>query len=135
LSVHQHISVARHFFCPHLSRHIFLSSLGIGPKYSKIRFFGLLTYLCADVICAKFCEDVIGAPFSLSSLVAPYFSVLTWPQILLVFLPGGMNSWFWYEFMVCSMEPILANIADNPNKIDYAMLPMMSESGTTVASI
>jgi hypothetical protein len=39
----------------------------------------------------------------------------------LVFLPVSMNSWFWYEFMVCSMGPISANIADNQVKIDYGM--------------
>ena len=54
---------------------------------------------------------------------------------ILVFRPGGTNSWFWYEFMVCSMGPISANIADNLVKIDYGMLPMMLGSGTTVASI
>jgi hypothetical protein len=32
---------------------------------------------------------------------------------------GGMNSWFWYEFMVCSMGSQSANIADNQVKIDY----------------
>jgi hypothetical protein len=53
----------------------------------------------------------------------------------MVFLPGGMNSWFWYEFMVYSMGPISANIADNLVKIDYGMLPMMLGSGITVASI
>ncbi len=42
-----------------------------------------------------------------------------------------MNSWFLYEFMVCLMGPILANIADNLVKIDYGMLPMMLGSGTT----
>jgi hypothetical protein len=44
-----------------------------------------------------------------------------WFHIFLVFHPGGMNSWFWYEFMVCSMGSILANIADNLLKIDYGM--------------
>ena len=31
-----------------------------------------------------------------------------------------MNSWFWYEFMVCSMGSISANVANNQVKIDYA---------------
>jgi hypothetical protein len=33
----------------------------------------------------------------------------------------GMNSWFWYEFKVCSMGPISANIADDLLKIDDGM--------------
>ncbi len=48
-----------------------------------------------------------------------------------VILSGGMNSWFWYEFMVCSMGPILANIADNLVKIDFAMSITVLGSGTT----
>ncbi len=54
---------------------------------------------------------------------------------IMVFHPSGMNSWFWYEFMVCSMGPISANIADNLVKIDYGMLPMMLGSGITMASV
>jgi hypothetical protein len=49
---------------------------------------------------------------------------------ILVFLWGGMNSWFLYEFRVLSMGSILVNIADNLLKIDYAMLFMVLGSGT-----
>ena len=52
--------------------------------------------------------------------------------LILVFLWGGMNSWFLYEFTVLSMGSILANIADNLLKIDYAVLIMVLGSGTTV---
>ncbi len=52
---------------------------------------------------------------------------------IMVFLWGSMNSWFLYEFRVCSMGPISANIADNLLNIDYAMLIMMVlGSGITV---
>ena len=36
---------------------------------------------------------------------------------IVVFLWGGMNSWFLYEFTVLSMGSILANIADNLLKV------------------
>ncbi len=52
-------------------------------------------------------------------------------QIILVFLWGGMNSLFLYEFTVCSMGSILANIADNLLNIDYAMSIMVLGSGIT----
>jgi hypothetical protein len=52
--------------------------------------------------------------------------------LILVFLWGGMNSWFLYEFTVLSMGSILANIADNLLKIDYAVLIMVLGSRTTV---
>jgi hypothetical protein len=51
---------------------------------------------------------------------------------VVVFLWGSMNSWFLYEFTVCSMESILANIADNLLNIDYAMSIMVLGSGITV---
>jgi hypothetical protein len=43
-----------------------------------------------------------------------------------------MNSWFLHEFTVLSMGLILANIADNLLKIDYAVLIMVLGSRTTV---
>ena len=52
--------------------------------------------------------------------------------LILVFLWGGMNSWFLHEFTVLSMGLILANIADNLLKIDYAVLIMVLGSRTTV---
>ncbi len=50
----------------------------------------------------------------------------------LVFLSGGMNSWFLYEFTVCSMGSILANIAIIYLNIDYAMSIMVLGSGITI---
>ena len=42
-------------------------------------------------------------------------------QGIKVILWGGMNSWFYSEFMFFSMGSISANIADNRLKIDYGM--------------
>ncbi len=53
-------------------------------------------------------------------------------QNTMVFLWGGMSSWFLYEFTVCLMGSILANIADNLLNIDYAMSIMVLGSGITV---
>jgi hypothetical protein len=50
----------------------------------------------------------------------------------MVFLWGGMNSWFLYEFTVFLMGSISANIADNLLKIDYAVSIMVLGSGITV---
>ncbi len=57
---------------------------------------------------------------------------LTVTVSLLVIPWGGMNSWILYEFTVCSIGSISANIADNLLNIDYAMLIMVLGSGITV---
>jgi hypothetical protein len=54
-------------------------------------------------------------------------------KIKLVIPSGTMNSWFYHEFMVCSMGSISANIADNQVKIDYAVSIMVLGSGMFMA--
>jgi hypothetical protein len=49
----------------------------------------------------------------------------------MVTLQGGMNSWFLYEFMVCSMGSISANIADISEKLIMPMSIMVLGSRTT----
>ena len=49
----------------------------------------------------------------------------------MVFLSGGMNSWFLYEFTVCSMGSISAKIAYYLGKLDFAMSAMVLGSGIT----
>jgi hypothetical protein len=66
-----------------------------------------------------------------SSVSQEMFSAQRVRLIELVFLWGGMNSWFLYEFMVCLMGSISANIADNLLNIDYAMSIMVLGSSIT----
>jgi hypothetical protein len=52
--------------------------------------------------------------------------------IEVVFLWGGMNSWFLYEFTVFSMGSISAYIMNNLGKFDYAMSVMVLGSNISV---
>jgi hypothetical protein len=51
-------------------------------------------------------------------------------EILLVFPPGGMNSWFLYEDIVFLMGPFSANIMNHLEKLIMALV-MVLGSGTT----
>ncbi len=52
----------------------------------------------------------------------------------MVFLPGGMNSWFLYEVMVFFMGPFSANIMNHLVKLIMAVLVMVLGSGISVPS-
>jgi hypothetical protein len=54
-------------------------------------------------------------------------------QVLVVFQPGGMNSWFLYEVTVFSMGPFSANIMNYMGKLITAVSVMVLGSGITVA--